>query len=127
MLIQEMAGKPVAEVILGITRDPQFGPAVVYGTGGILVEILKDSTIGLPELTREEALKMIQGTKGYRLLTGFRGAPKADVDALANTLVKVSKLAAEGADKVAGLDINPLLVYPEGQGVLAVDALIELQ
>ena len=127
MLIQEMAGKPVAEVILGITRDPQFGPAVVYGTGGILVEILKDSTIGLPELTKEEALKMIQGTKGYRLLTGFRGAPKADVDALANTLVKVSKLAAEGADKVAGLDINPLLVYPEGQGVLAVDALIELQ
>lgn len=91
------------------------------------MEILKDSTIGLPELTKEEALKMIQGTKGYRLLTGFRGAPKADVDALANTLVKVSKLAAEGADKVAGLDINPLLVYPEGQGVLAVDALIELQ
>ena len=127
MLIQEMAGKPVAEVILGITRDPQFGPAVVYGTGGILVEILKDSTIGLPELTKEEALKMIRGTKGYRLLTGFRGAPKADVDALANTLVKVSKLAAEGADKVAGLDINPLLVYPEGEGVLAVDALIELQ
>lgn len=127
MLIQEMAGKPVAEVILGITRDPQFGPAVVYGTGGILVEILKDSTIGLPELTKEEALKMIRGTKGYRLLTGFRGAPKADIDALANTLVKVSKLAAEGADKVAGLDINPLLVYPEGEGVLAVDALIELQ
>ena len=126
IMVSEMVPKGL-EMMIGANRDATFGPITVSGLGGILVEILKDSTIGLPELTKEEALKMIQGTKGYRLLTGFRGAPKADVDALANTLVKVSKLAAEGADKVAGLDINPLLVYPEGQGVLAVDALIELQ
>ena len=127
MLIQEMAGKPVAEVILGITQDPQFGPAVVFGSGGILVEIMKDSAIGIPPLSKEDALSMIESTKGYKLLTGFRGSAKADVDALADVLVKVSYLAAEGADKVAALDINPLLVYPEGQGVLAVDALLEIK
>lgn len=127
MLVQEMARKPVAEVIIGITRDPQFGPAVVYGTGGILVEVLKDSTLGIPPLTEEEALKMIRSTKGYRLLTGFRGREKADVQALAKTLVQVGRLAAECGDEVAALDINPLLVYEEGMGVLAVDALLELR
>lgn len=127
VLVQEMAEKPVAEVILGITRDPQFGPAVVFGSGGILVEVLKDSALGIPPLTEAEALGMIQSTKGYRLLTGFRGRPKADVAALAKTLVQVGRLAAEGAADIAGLDINPLLVYPEGKGVLAVDALLELQ
>lgn len=125
MLVQEMAGKPVAEVILGITRDPQFGPAVIYGTGGVLVEILKDSVIGIPPLSRDEALKMIKATRGYRMLTGFRGAEKGDVEALADALVKVGEIAADGADVLAGLDINPLLVYPEGKGVLAVDALVE--
>lgn len=127
MLIQEMAGKPVAEVILGITQDPQFGPAVVFGSGGILVEVMKDSAIGIPPLTREAALSMIRSTKGCKLLTGFRGRPKADIGALADALVQVSLLAAEGADKIAALDINPLLIYPEGQGVLAVDALLELK
>ena len=125
MLVQEMADKPVAEVILGITRDPQFGPAVIYGTGGILVEILKDSAIGIPPLSREEALRMIESTKGYKLLTGFRGNAKGDIDALADALVKVGEIAADGGDVLAGLDINPLLVYPEGKGVLAVDALVE--
>ena len=127
MLIQEMAGKPGADVILGITQDPQFGPAVVFGSGGILVEVMKDSAIGIPPLTREAALSMIRSTKGCKLLTGFRGRPKADIGALADALVQVSLLAAEGADKIAALDINPLLIYPEGQGVLAVDALLELK
>lgn len=127
MLIQEMAGKPVAEVIVGITRDPQFGPAIVFGSGGILVEVLKDSAIGIPPISREAAIKMIQSTKGYRLLTGFRGSAKADLDALADTLVRIAQFAAEGEEQIAALDINPLLVYPEGQGVLAVDALLELR
>lgn len=125
MLVQEMAEKPVAEMILGITRDPQFGPAVIFGTGGVLVEILKDSAIGIPPLSKEEAMRMIESTKGYKLLTGFRGAPKADIDALSDTIVKVGKLAAEGRNKIAALDVNPLLVYPEGEGVIAVDALLE--
>ena len=127
MLVQEMAGKPVAEVILGISRDPQFGPAVIYGTGGIFVEVLKDSALGIPPLSEEEALKMIQSTKGYRMLTGFRGSPKADINALVKTLVQLSHMAAECADEIAALDVNPLLVYPEGKGVLAVDALLELR
>ena len=125
MLVQEMAKKPVAEMILGITRDPQFGPAVIFGTGGVLVEILKDSAIGIPPLSKEEAMRMIESTKGYKMLTGFRGAPKGDIDALAETLVKVGRFAASGSDKIAALDVNPLLVYPEGEGVLAVDALLE--
>ncbi|HWS29436.1 MAG TPA: acetate--CoA ligase family protein [Clostridia bacterium] len=127
MLVQEMAEEPVAEVILGITRDAQFGPAVVYGTGGILVEVLKDSTLGIPPFNEEEALEMIRSTKGYRLLTGFRGREKADVLSLAKTLVQVGRLAAECGDEIAALDINPLLVYGEGKGVLAVDALLELR
>lgn len=127
MLVQEMADKPVAEVILGVTQDPQFGPAVVFGSGGILVEVLKDSALGLPPLSEEEAMAMIRSTKGYKLLTGFRGRPKADVDALAKTLVRVGRMAAACGESMAALDINPLLVYPEGKGVLAVDALLELR
>jgi acetyltransferase len=88
---------------------------------------MKDSAIGIPPLSKADALNMIKSTKGYKLLTGFRGNPVADIDALADTLVKVSYLAAEGADKVNALDVNPLLVYPEGQGVLAVDALLEVK
>lgn len=127
ILVQEMADRPVTEVILGVTRDPQFGPAVVFGSGGILVEVLKDSALGLPPLSEEEALDMIRATKGYKLLTGFRGRPKADVDALAKVLVRVGRMAAAYGESIAALDINPLLVYPEGKGVLAVDALLELR
>lgn len=127
MLVQQMAAKPVAEVIMGITRDPQFGPAVIFGSGGILVEVLKDSALGIPPISEQQALEMIRSTKGYRLLTGFRGRPKADVPALAKALSQVARMALECEESIAALDVNPLLVYPEGQGVLAVDALLELR
>jgi len=114
------------EVILGVLRDPDFGPVVVCGTGGILVELLEDSSLRLPPLSHEEALEMIHETRGVRLLQGFRGQPPADVEALSDALVRLSQLAVDLGDLVAALDINPLMVLPRGQGVRAVDALVEV-
>jgi acyl-CoA synthetase (NDP forming) len=115
------------EVILGVLRDPDFGPVVVFGSGGILVELLKDSTLCLPPVTHAEALDMVHATRVATLLRGFRGKPPADVDALVDAIVRVSHLAADLGDLVAALDINPLMVLPKGQGVCAVDALVEIK
>jgi acyl-CoA synthetase (NDP forming) len=125
-VIQEMIPADAVEVILGVLRDPGFGPVVVFGSGGILVELLKDSSLRLPPLSHEEALKMIHETRGARLMQGFRGRPLADIDALADALVRVSQLAVDLGDLISALDINPLMVLPRGQGVRAVDALVEL-
>jgi acyl-CoA synthetase (NDP forming) len=125
-LLQEMVPPTAVEVILGVLRDPDFGPVVVFGSGGVLVELLKDSSLRLPPLSREEALEMIRETRGAKLLEGFRGRPPADVDALADALVRLSQLAVDLGDVVRALDINPLMVLPRGQGVRAVDALVEV-
>ena len=125
-VIQEMIPLDAVEVILGVLRDPDFGPVVVFGSGGVLVELLEDSSLRLPPLSREEALEMIQETRGARLLHGFRGRPPADVDALADALVCLSQLAVDLGDLIVALDINPLMVLPAGQGVRAVDALMEI-
>jgi acyl-CoA synthetase (NDP forming) len=127
MLCQKMIGGAVAEAIVGILMDPCFGPSVVFGLGGIMVEILQDRTLGIPPLSRGEVLAMIDKTRGSKLLTGFRGSPKADLEALTDTLLKVSRLAVDLAYKIEALDINPLLVMPQGQGVVAVDALLVLK
>ena len=126
VLIQEMLPDDAVEVILGVLRDPDFGPVVVFGSGGIMVELLKDSSLRLPPLSRAEAVEMIHETRGARLLQGFRGSPPADIDALSDALVRLSQLAADLGDFIAALDINPLMVLPEGQGVCAVDALVEI-
>jgi acyl-CoA synthetase (NDP forming) len=126
VLIQEMISPDAVEVILGILKDPSFGPVVAFGSGGILVELVQDSTLRLPPLSLAEAREMIEATRGARLLHGFRGKPPADVEALADTLVRLSQLAVDLGDLIAALDINPLMVLPEGQGVCAVDALVEL-
>lgn len=127
VLVQQMAPKAVAEMIVGLTSDKDFGPAVILGTGGIAVEVFKDSTIAIPPLSKEKAMEMIQSIKGFKLLDGFRGNPKADIDALAEMLVKIGDMAVQGKDYINALDINPLLVYPQGEGVLAVDALLEIK
>ena len=124
VLCQKMMGSPVAEAIIGVLNDPDFGPAVVFGLGGVLVEVIKDSTIGIPPLTRSSALKMIEGTKGSALLKGFRGNPPGDIDALVEMLINVGDFAIEWADEIEALDINPVFVMPEGHGVCAVDALL---
>jgi len=125
-LIQEMIPSDAVEVILGALQDPDFGPVVVFGSGGVLVELLEDSTLRLPPLSREEALEMIHETRGARLLQSFRGRPPADIEALADALVRLSQLAADLGDIITALDINPLMVLPRGQGVRAVDVLVEI-
>ena len=125
VLVQEMVTFGVAEVILGVMRDRDFGPIVVYGSGGVLVELLHDSSLRQPHIDHGGALEMIEETRGAALLRGFRGSPPADVAALADALVRLSWLAVDLGDLLTALEINPLIVRPAGQGVVAVDALLE--
>ena len=126
IIVQRMAGEGV-EMILGIKRDPLFGSVVLCGLGGILVEVLKDIAVGIPPLTREEAADMLGRLRGFQILGGVRGKPASDVDALCETIVAVSNLAASLGDRLLGLDINPMIVLPKGQGAVAVDAVVEIQ
>jgi acyl-CoA synthetase (NDP forming) len=112
------------EVILGVHRDPVFGPVVLFGLGGIFVEVLKDITLRIAPFGVDEARRMIREVKGFPLLDGARGRPKADVEALAQTLSRLSLFAAARADDLETLDINPFIVLPEGKGGVAVDALL---
>lgn len=124
VLVQEMAGAGV-EAILGAVNDPLFGPAVMFGLGGIFAEVLKDVAFRLAPLTPSEARRMIEEIKGYPVLTGARGRPPADVDALADALVRLSAAAVDLGESFAELDVNPLFVHDKGKGVKAADALIK--
>jgi len=124
--VQEMVGDGV-EVIVGVSCDPQLGPVLLFGSGGVMVEIYNDVALRRCPITRSEAQAMIAEVKGARLLQGFRGGPAADIEALADTLLRVSYLAIHLEEHLAELDINPLMVLPSGQGVKAVDALVVLR
>jgi acyl-CoA synthetase (NDP forming) len=124
VLCQQMISGAVAEAIVGLLVDPQFGPAVLFGIGGVLVEVLADRSLGIPPLDRRDALQMIEQTRAARLLKGFRGRPAADIEALIDVLIAVGKLGLDWADRIEALDINPLLLRPAGQGAVAVDALL---
>jgi acetyltransferase len=117
-----MVGEGV-EVIIGVNRDPQLGPVLLFGSGGVMVEVYNDVALRRCPITRAEAQAMIAEVKGARLLQGFRGRPAADLAALADALVRVSHLAMHMERHLAELDINPLMVLPSGRGVKAVDAL----
>ncbi len=121
--VQEMVGEGV-EVIIGVSCDPQLGPVLLFGSGGVMVEVYNDVALRRCPITRSEAQAMIAEVKGARLLQGFRGRKAADLEALADTLVRVSYLATHMEGHLAELDINPLMVLPAGQGVKAVDALV---
>ena len=123
VLIQEMVSGGT-EVIIGVNNDPQFGPTVMFGLGGIFVEILKDVSLRVAPLGLEDALEMIRKIKGFKILSGARGHAKADIPAIADTLVRVSRMALDLESHLAELDINPLLVLPEGRGVRVADALV---
>ncbi|MBM4263108.1 MAG: acetate--CoA ligase family protein [Deltaproteobacteria bacterium] len=125
VVVQKMAGEGI-EMILGVKRDPLFGPVVLCGLGGILVEVLQDVSVGIPPLAKDQAAAMIQRLRGAAILGGVRGKPPADVEALADAIVKVGNLAASLGDQLNGLDINPLIVLPKGDGVVAVDAVVEI-
>jgi acyl-CoA synthetase (NDP forming) len=123
VLISPMARKGV-ETIIGVLRDPTFGPVVMFGLGGIFVEVMRDVTFRRAPFDEAEALRMIREVKGHALLDGARGAARADMRALAATLAAVSRFAATHAAVLEGVDINPFVVWEEGQGGAALDALI---
>ena len=126
VLVQEMVSGGV-EVIVGVSYDSQLGPVLLYGLGGIFVEALRDVSLRLCPVSRLDAREMISEVAGSRLLQGFRGTLKADVEALVDVLVSVSHMAASLEGTISELDINPLSVLPQGQGVKALDALIAIR
>ena len=126
VLVQEMVTDGV-EVIVGASYDAQLGPILLYGLGGVFVEALRDVSLRLCPITRLDAADMIAEVAGSRLLHGFRGSPRADVEALKDALVSVSYMAANLENAIAELDINPLVALPEGRGVKALDALITVR
>ncbi|MES3000962.1 MAG: acetate--CoA ligase family protein [Pseudomonadota bacterium] len=113
------------ECIVGVHADPVFGPVVMFGIGGVLVEVMQDVAFALAPLDSEGAVDLIRRVKGHRLLTGFRGKPPADIAALAKAMVAISRLAARNADRLHTLEVNPIYVLPEGQGVVALDAVVQ--
>jgi len=113
--------KPGLETIIGVTKDAQFGTAVMFGLGGIFVEVLKDVSFRLVPLSLEDSLAMIKETKGYKLFQGIRGNLPKDVTSLAETIVKISELCFDFPE-IDEIDLNPTYVYE--QGVMVVDARI---
>jgi acetyltransferase len=121
----EKMGDRGREVILGMTRDPQFGPMLMFGLGGIFVEVMKDVTFHLAPITAEEAMQMLKGTRSYALLRGARGQSPVDLDAVAGALQRISQLATDYPE-IAELDINPLIVGPVGMQPYVADARMTL-
>jgi acetate---CoA ligase (ADP-forming) len=125
VLVQEMVHGGI-EVIVGLSHDPLFGPILLFGMGGIYVELYQDVALRACPITVSDAREMLHEVRGARLLEGFRGHPAADVEALVHTLVSVSHLGIQCEREIHEMDLNPLLVLPQGQGVRAADALIVL-
>ncbi len=123
ILVQEMV-RGGTEVIVGMSHDPQFGPTVMFGLGGIFVEVYRDVSLRVVPLTRADAEEMIDEVKGSALLGGYRGRQKGDVEGIIDVILKISRLAMDLGEEVRELDINPLIVLEEGRGVKAADALI---
>lgn len=116
--VQSMA-RPGVEVIVGMSRDPQFGPVLMFGLGGVLVELLKDVSFRIVPVSKADAAEMIREIKGFPMLEGFRGSEPADLGALENLIVGVSEFI-ERNPQVKELDLNPVFAYKDG--VVAVDA-----
>ena len=112
------------EIIIGVNNDPQFGPMIMVGMGGVFVEVFKDVALYPAPLKEEEALEMLKSLKSFKLLNGYRGTEKCDIKALCQTIVAISNYAQANKDVLKELDINPMFVYPEGKGVGVADALI---
>ena len=123
VLVQAMA-PPGREIILGITRDAVFGPMLMVGIGGIHVEVLRDIAFAPVPIAAEQALALLDQLKGAALLGAVRGAPPADRTALAELIATLSRFAADHAELIEEIDLNPVIVHPQGHGVTVVDALI---
>ena len=125
VLVQPMLSGGV-EVMIGMTRDPLFGPLIAFGLGGIHVEILGDVQFRVAPLTGRDATEMVRTIKGYRLLTGYRGQPAVDLKAIEEVLLRVSQLV-EAIPQINEIDLNPVFALPEGQGCKIVDARIRIE
>lgn len=123
VLVQEMA-PPSTEVIVGAIKDPQFGPAIMFGLGGVFVEVLKDVTFRVAPITEDDACEMISEVKAYPLLKGYRNTPPADIDAITKILLNTSRLVTDHL-QIKELDLNPVIVYEKG--AKTVDARIILE
>ena len=123
ILVQEMAPEST-EIIIGATKDPQFGPALMFGLGGIFVEVLKDVTFRIAPITEEDAREMITEVKAYPILKGYRNQPPADIDTIIQILVNTSRLVMDHQE-IKELDLNPVMVYEKG--AKTVDARIILE
>ena len=126
VLIQEMVSGEGIETIVGLSQEPPFGPTLLFGLGGIFVEVMNDVSIRVLPVTRKDTLNMISEIRGYRVLQGTRGRKPADLEAITQVLLKTACLAAELKGAVAEVDINPLIVMEADKGAKAVDALITL-
>jgi len=123
--VQEMVTEG-EELLLGIVRDPVFGPVITVGLGGIYVEVLRDVAMGLPPLAPERAGELLRSLRSFPLLDGARGRPRLDIAAAADAISRLSWLALDAGDRLHELDINPLRVLPQGRGVRVLDALAVL-
>ena len=123
IIVQPMA-TPGVEVIIGMSKDATFGPVLMFGLGGILVEVLKDVTFRIVPLQKRDAAEMIRDIKGFPLLDGYRGAPPADLEALQDILLRLSAFVV-ATPEVQEIDLNPIYAY--AQGALAVDARVVLE
>jgi len=123
-LVQSMVTGGV-ELVVGVKRDPQCGPVLLVGLGGVLVEILRDTALALAPVGKSEARRMLERLRGFKLLQGYRGSPPADLDAACEAIARISEFAADHADQVEEIDVNPLLARPDG--AIALDALIVLR
>jgi len=125
-LVQEMAPAGGLEVLVGMNHDPQFGPLLTFGLGGIYVETLKDVAFRIAPFSRQEAEEMIGEIRAHALLDGVRGKPAMDKDAIVEALLRMGQLVQDFPD-IVELDINPLMVYPRGQGAIAIDMRLVLR
>jgi acetyltransferase len=125
-LVQEMMPQGGVEVLVGMNRDPQFGPLVTFGLGGIYVETLKDVTFRIAPFSPQEAHEMLEEIRAHALLDGVRGKPGVDKAAIVDVLLRIGQLVQDFPD-IAELDINPLMVYPPNQGSVAIDMRLVLQ
>jgi acyl-CoA synthetase (NDP forming) len=123
VLVQEMV-KGQRELVIGLTRDAQFGPCVMFGLGGIFTEILKDISFRIAPLEKRDALEMMRDIKGHKILDAVRGMEAADLDVLADILIKVGQIGMEN-DRIKEIDINPMIL--SGSKPIAVDALVVLE
>jgi acyl-CoA synthetase (NDP forming) len=127
LLVEEMIGDGVAEILVGLILDPQFGQVLVIGAGGVLTELLADSVTLLPPFSPDAIRSALAALKVGKLLDGFRGKPRGDVDALVEVVQGIARYALVQLPTLQEIDVNPVIVRPLGKGAVAVDALIRLK